>query len=106
MSREDLGKCIQFFIGHGWWQKHLHLAKLSDNPQCRLCEEDGCEETPIHIFTECVALANTRMALFGAQYPTKEVGRESLCQVIELILVDTVCKLIDLEQNAKVNSTV
>ena len=23
MSKEDLGKCIQFFTGHGWWQKHL-----------------------------------------------------------------------------------
>ena len=65
MSRADLGRCIQFFTGHGWWQKHLQFAKLSDNPQCRLCEEDGCKETPIHIFTECVSLANTRLALFG-----------------------------------------
>ena len=23
MSRENLGKCIQFFSGHGWWKKHL-----------------------------------------------------------------------------------
>ena len=106
MSREELGRCIQFFTGHGWWQKHLFIAKLSDNPQCRLCEEDGCEKTPIHIFTKCEALVNTRLALFGAQYPTKEIGRESLCQVIELISIDTVCELIDLEQNANVNSTV
>ena len=93
-------------MGHGWWQKHLYIANLSDNPQCRLCEEDGCEETPIHIFTKCEALVNTRLALFGAQYPTREVGRESLCQVVELISVDTVRELIDLEQNANVNSTV
>ena len=103
MSREDLGKCIQFFTGHGWWQKYLSIVNLSNNSQCRLCEEDGCEETPIHIFTECEALANTRMALFGVPYPTREVGRESLCQVVELIFVDTVRELMDLEQNSNVN---
>ena len=74
------------------------------NSQCRQCEEDGCEETQIHIFTECEALANTRMAMFGVPYPTGEVGRESLCQVLELIFVDTVRELIDLEQNSNVNS--
>ena len=31
MSREDLGKCIQFFTGHGWWQKHLSKANLSES---------------------------------------------------------------------------
>ena len=91
MTREDLGKCIQFLSGHGWWQKHLSIAKLSDNPQCRLCEEEGCEETPIHIFTECEALASARLALFGVPFLTREVGRESLCQVVELIFIDTVC---------------
>ena len=50
MSREDLGKCIQFFTGHGWWLKHLQTAKLSISSQCRLCEEEGCKETPIHFF--------------------------------------------------------
>ena len=103
MSRADQGRCIQFFTGHGWWQKHLQVTKLSDNRQCRLCLEDECEETPIHIFTECEALVTTRLALFGVRYPTREVGRGSLCQVIELILVDSVCKLIDPEQNAKIN---
>ena len=105
MTREDLGKCIQFLSGHGWWQKHISITKLSDNPQCRLCQEEGCEETPIHIFTECEALASARLALFGVPFPTREVGRESLCQVVELIFIDTVCKLIDLEQTSNINST-
>ena len=104
MSREDLGKCIQIFTGHGWWLKHLQIAKLSISSQCRLCEEEGCEETLIHIFTECEALVNTRLALFGVPYPTQEVGRESLCQVMELIYVDTVRELIDLEQNSNINT--
>ena len=33
MSREDLGKCIQFFTGHSWWLKHLQIAKLSISSQ-------------------------------------------------------------------------
>ena len=74
MTREDLGKCIQFLSGHDWWQKHLSITKLSDNPQCRLCEEEGCEETPIHIFTECEALASARLALFGVYCPISNPG--------------------------------
>ena len=38
--------------------------------------------------------------------PTREVGRGSLCQAVELILVDSVCELIDPEQNANINSKV
>ena len=34
MSREQLGKCIQFFTGHGWWKKHLKLTKLCNNETC------------------------------------------------------------------------
>ena len=84
MSREYLGKCIQFFTGHGWWQKHLTVANLCNDEECRLCCEGGSEETPIHIFEECVAMASSRQGLFNNPYPTQVVGRESLCQVAEL----------------------
>ena len=40
MSREYLGKSIQFFSGHGWWKKHLKIANLSNDDECWLC----CEE--------------------------------------------------------------
>ena len=30
LSREYLGKCIQFFTGHGWWNKHLKITNLND----------------------------------------------------------------------------
>ena len=33
MSRENLGKCRQFFTGHGWWKKHLFTAKLSNDSE-------------------------------------------------------------------------
>ena len=34
MSRENLGMCIQFFSGHGWWKKHLTVAKLCNDEEC------------------------------------------------------------------------
>ena len=105
MSRENLGKSIQFLSGHGWRKEHLTTANLSGNQECRLCCEEGSEEIPIHIFSECDALADTRRILFSDPYPTQQVGRESLCKVVELIFIDTVCNLIDSEQNFNVNST-
>ena len=70
LSREYLGKCIQFFTGHGWWNKHLKLTKLSNTSECRLCYED--DESPIHIFSECVAMVVTRQELFISPFPTQQ----------------------------------
>ena len=86
-------------------KKHLNTANLSGNQECRLCCEEGSKETTIHIFSECDALADTRRIIFSDPYPTQQVGRESLCQVVELIFIDTVRDLIDSEQNSNVNST-
>ena len=35
----------------------------------------------------------------------QQIGRESLCQVVELIFIDTVRDLIDSEQNSNINLT-
>ena len=96
LSREYIGKCIQFFTGHGWWNKHLHVANLNNSTECRLCCEIDLVESPIHIFEECVAMVNTRQRLFNYPFPTQLVGRLSLCQVAELALVDTVRDLTDI----------
>ena len=36
--------------------------------------EGGSEESPIHIFSECVAMATTRQGLFNYPYPLQQVG--------------------------------
>ena len=105
MLRENLGKSIQFFSSHGWWKKHLNTANLSSNYECRLCCEEGSVESPIHIFSECVALANTRMGLFNDPFPTQLVGRESLCQVAKLVFVCTIRDLIDSDQYSNISLT-
>ena len=65
MSRKHLGYNIQFFSGHGWWRKHLTTAKLSKSDKCWLCLEDQAVKSPIHLFSECPALAGFRQELFN-----------------------------------------
>ncbi len=60
----------------------------------------------MHIFSECVAMANTRQGLFNYPFPMQLVGRASLCQVAELVFIDTICDLIDKDQNySNISST-
>ena len=106
MSRKHLGYNIQFFSGHGWWRKHLMTAKLSKSDKCRLCLEDQAVETPIHIFSECPAMAGFRKVLFNDTYPSQHTGQQSLCQVTELALHGSVQELIErTDQFSYVHST-
>ena len=106
LSREYLGKCIQFFTSHGWWNKHLNVANVNNSTECRLCCELDLVESPIHIFEECVAMVTTCQWLVNDPFPTQLVGRLSLCQVAELALVDSVCDLTDINHNhSNVSST-
>ena len=104
LSRENLGKCIQILTGHDWWNKHLKLANLSNTSECRLCYED--DESPMHIISECEAMVTTRQELFNSSYPSQELRRASLCQVVKLALIDSVCELMDVDHNhSNVSST-
>ena len=106
MSRKHLGYNIQFFSGHGWWRKHLMTAKLSKSDKCRLCLEDQAVETPIHIFSECPAMAGFRKVLFNDTYPSQHTGQQSLCQITELALHGSVQELIErTDQYSYVHST-
>ena len=97
MSRENLGKCIKKIPAMDGGKKHLKKANLCNDEECRLCCEEHSIESPKHIFSECVAMADTRQGFFNDPYPTQLVGRMSLCQVAELVFVDTICDLIDID---------
>ena len=106
MSRKHLGYNIQFFSGHGWWRKHLMTAKLSKSDKCWLCLEDQAVKSPIHLFSECPALAGFRQEIFNDSYPTQHIGQQSLCQVTELALHGLIQELIErTDQNSNVHST-
>ena len=106
MSRKHLGYNIQFFSSHGWWRKHFMTAKLSKSDKCRLCLEDQAVKTPIHIFSECPAMAGFRKVLFNDTYPSQHTGQQSLCQITELALHGSVQELIErTDQYSYVHST-
>ena len=105
MSRKHLGINIQFFSGHGWWRKHLLIAKLSKVDLCWLCLEDEAIKCPIHFFSACPALVGVRQELFKHSFPTQSMGQQSLCQVSELALCGSIQDLIEItEQNSNVHS--
>ena len=70
-------------------------AKLSKSDKCRLCLEDQAVKTPIHIFSECPAMASCRQVLFNDTYPSQHTGQQSLCQITELALHGSVQELIE-----------
>lgn len=41
----------------------MHILGLLHDLECRLCLED--DETPIHVITQCTALATIRKELWG-----------------------------------------
>jgi len=55
LFRKDLRSVAGLLTGHCQMKRHLHILGLSQDPKCRLCLED--EETPIHVLTQCPALA-------------------------------------------------
>ena len=106
MSRKHLGYNIQFFSGHGWWRRHLMTAKLSKSDKCWLCLEDQAVKCPIHLFSECPALAGFKQVLFNDTYPSQHTGQQSLCKVTELALHGSIQELIErTDQNSNVHST-
>ena len=106
LNRKDLGHCLQWFTGHGWWRRHLHLAGLEDTPQCRGCEEDDAEETPHHLFTDCPAFADVRLDFFGTRYPDfLSDASKNWEKVIGFSLVAEIQELATpIYQSSKVNS--
>ena len=57
--------------------------------------EDQAVKTPIHLFSECPALAGFRQELFNDSYPSQHTGQQSLCQVTELALHGSIQELIE-----------
>ena len=62
LSRQNIGKMIQFITGHNNMNRHQALIREGWKSECRLCEED--EETSWHIAAECPALTAERLECF------------------------------------------
>ena len=111
MNRKSLGSCLQFFTGHGWWKRHLNLAKLDNDSECRLCMEE--DETPMHLYNDCEAIKWDRMKILGSfydppvpstQYSVSVVNVEWQ-QVIDFVQIDDIQSLISfVQQTSKIGN--
>ena len=102
LSSEKLGHCLQRLTGHGWWLKHLSIAGLSNTAQCRGCEEEFTEETPIHLFEDCPAFDGERIRIFGMLDPISK--KYYWVKLMEFIMIDTIQELIAYRKNSDVHS--
>jgi hypothetical protein len=50
-------------IGHNTLRRHINVMGLSNNPTCRKCGTE--EETSVHVWCECEALASLSRAHLG-----------------------------------------
>jgi hypothetical protein len=57
---------IDLLTGHNTLRRHLHIMGLSNNPICRKCGTE--EETSVHIWCECEALASLRYTYLGSLF--------------------------------------
>ena len=55
---------IGLLTGHNTLRRHLYIMGLSNNPTCRKCDTE--EETSVHIWCECEALASLRYTYLGS----------------------------------------
>ena len=62
LSRQDLGRLVQFITGHCNLMKHKSLQDKQTESTCRLCKEE--EETPWHLVTVCPLLMKHRLNIF------------------------------------------
>ena len=93
---------LQWLTGHGWWLRHLHVAGLSEESECRLCGED--EETPQHIYKCCPALTGQCTIVLHNAFPSYEAW--SISRLVDFVLSDDIHCLVDLEQTLDVDAKV
>ena len=54
LDRADCSLLVQFFTGHNYLKYHLYVMGVSEDKECRLCQ-DGTEDT-WHLLTKCEPL--------------------------------------------------
>lgn len=64
-NREDFGGMVQLLTGHNHLNRHKHLLKEVDSPECRFCLEE--EETSEHLLCSCPALMSLRQKAQGTR---------------------------------------
>ena len=64
-SRYEYSVLLHAITGHNHLAYHENKHNTQSSPMCTVCNIDGTSMTTQHLFTECEALAQTRLSVFG-----------------------------------------
>ena len=67
LNKNELSALTSLLTGHCGLKAHLFRIGKTQDALCRLCMEE--DETPIHVLTECVAIARIRHSCLGKFFP-------------------------------------
>ena len=83
--REDYSIIMQAITGFNHLGHHESNIDLSKNTSaiCTICRKPGSDMTTEHLFTECDALALTRLRMFGTHCPElKSLSSQQFCRFL------------------------
>ena len=84
LSKNHLHLLTGFLTGHCRLKKHMLRIGVTDTDECRFCGEE--EETPIHLVTECLAIASLRKECLGLETcRSEELASLKPSQILDLI---------------------
>jgi ribonuclease HI len=67
LSRKEYSLLCQFITGHNFLNRHNALVNKRVDAECQLCLEEE-DQTSLHIFAECPALAMLRQNVLGSPF--------------------------------------
>lgn len=83
-SRKEVRMVVGLLTGHCRLRKHMSIMTLTEEAECRFCQEE--EETPEHILCQCEGLARARFTQLGEEKPSADrYVKEPLSKLINLI---------------------
>ena len=84
LDRKSVRTVVASLTGHCRLRRHLNLLGLSEETNCRFCEEG--EETPFHLICECPALMVRRHRTWNCAFLEKETyGRLAIREILSFL---------------------
>ena len=88
-----MSTAVQIITGHNFMKRHQSIVDANpDDAECCLRMED--EESSLHVFAQCPAIAAQRQQVFGLSFQTEPL-QWSLPEIVRFITEASVDSLLD-----------
>ena len=95
LGRPSYSAVVRWITGHSFHRRHSSICQEDDeyiSPTCRLCKEE--DETPIHLSTDCPAIAAARSEIFMEWLP-RDPFTWHPDQLVQLMAMEAIAELED-----------